>query len=114
MKTGPASILGNMMFCEEKACYKHMLWLQLINFGQKIEKAQHVLDDCVCMCVCVCALQRFRNVGWQSGNVGPPTDPNTKSSAWCGLGSISNFWELISLQQEVGLCLICPKDIIKH
>lgn len=40
----------------------------------------------------------------------PPLNPPPCS----GLGSISNFLELISLQQEGGHCLICPKDIIKH
>lgn len=75
--------------------------------------------DLFCMCVCVCACvavccHDFRNAGWQSGNAGPPTDPATKSTSWRGLGSISNFLELISLQQEGGHCLICPKDIIKH
>lgn len=42
-----------------------------------------------------------------------PLTPQPGSPSWCGPGSISNFWELISLQQEGAHRPICPEDIIE-
>lgn len=66
-------------------------------------------------CVCICV--RFRDSEMLAGNQATralPLTPPLNPPPWSGLGSISNFLELISLQQEGGHCPICPKDIIKH
>ncbi len=72
---------------------------------------------CMGVYVFVCVCVYFHDSKMLAGNQAPqalPLTPPLNPPPWSGLGSISNFLELISLQQEGGHRLICPKDIIKY
>lgn len=88
----------------------------VIHFGKKMKRPSMGMDVCVCVCFSFACVRRHdsKNAGWQSGSTDPPSDPTADSPSRCGPGSISNFWELISLQQEGAHCPICPKDIIEE
>lgn len=112
MKPDPVAIISITTSLWKESLLEVHVWAVIDSFWLKNEKPQHVYVF-VCDCVSVCFHDSERLAGNQATRALPLTPP-LNPPTWSGLGSISNFLELISLQQEGGHCLICPKDIIKH
>lgn len=111
-------LLSHLSGCFVKEKLKVHVWVVTDSFWGKM-KMYNMLQGCVCISAFIWRWvyvyhDSQKLAGSQAPAALPLTPPLNPPLPWSGLGSISNFLELISLQQEGGHCLICPKDIIKH